>query len=124
MFPEFTRFFDAHCWAKGPSQLTQKSLCHCSGVKPGLAGVTIMSAKDFTPTWGGSVNHARKPRRQAPYARSGPLRPRSAAAWNVAKRGDYACKSRELCAMRRDPDRCQAATGSLANHCRKGQING
>ena len=49
MFPEFTRFFDAHCWAKGPSQLTQKSLCHWIGVKPGLAGVTTMSAMLTNP---------------------------------------------------------------------------
>ena len=49
MFPEFTRFFDAHRWAKGPSQLTQKSDCHCMGVNPGLAAVTFMSAMTRTP---------------------------------------------------------------------------
>ena len=69
--PEFTRFFDAHCWAKGPNQLTQKSDDQWIGVRPGLAAVKFISAMLTTPVLTGlRLSYARKPRRQAPCARS------------------------------------------------------
>ena len=82
------------------------------GVKPGRLGVTFMSANGFLLVGCCSFrsDHARSARRQPPYARLDLCGPPGGGD-GVARRGDYACKSRELCARKASPDRCQTVSG-------------